>query len=388
MQEISPGRDCALIGYEQREEFFPEGNAGILDPLFVTALVIDSREGRRVLISLDLAIIETPGSDLLRKRVALAAATLPSEVIVSCTHTHSGPFPWSEQWSADPVEPVGRALLGPASESYAGQLESLVEECVREAVEAMRPARLSARMGCLTMGYTRRVRMGEGIRMAWNLREWDGPEPYPCADPAFAVLSITREGLPPIFCWNAAAHPVVLGKHSNMVSADWPGAVRRQIQKAYPGAISLFLHGAGGDVHPWLATGSDLADLEVVAAPASSLLLGMAGVPGGRVGDGIGTAVGEVSTDGGNISLTAWRLGPVKLLAVPGELFGTTGAAIRSACDAPLLLATTSNGWSGYWPPAEEFFFGGYEVDCSTSRRRGDAEILTTVATELLDSLP
>ena len=48
---------------------------------------------------------------------------------------------------------------------------------------------------------------------------------------------------------NYACHPVVLGTQSNVISSDWPGAMRRRIESAIGGKV-LYLQGAGADINP------------------------------------------------------------------------------------------------------------------------------------------
>lgn len=388
--DLTPPTDTPLLGYEQRTNFFPSGeHDGVRDPLFATVLVLDNGHTRLVLVTLDLAIVETPCGAHLRTLAARAAGTAPEHVVIACSHTHSGPFPWRAAWGEGekPVEDVSPSLLGPAATRFADQLDAALISATTTALADLAPARLRHRETSLTLGYCRRVpNPSRGVDLAWDLREWTGPEPEPAADPTLGLLLIERDARPPLLLWNAAAHPVVLGKRSNVVSADWPGAVRRRLEAAHPGTLSLFLHGAGGDVHPWLATGENPADLDLVAAPAAALLDLLAHTPGGyrNQDNTLHAATATADTSLGPVRLAAWRLGPVRLLAVPGELFGSTGAALRQRCGGNLLLATTADGWTGYWPPEDEYYLGGYEVDAAPRKQPDDTARLARAASALL----
>jgi hypothetical protein len=367
--DITPASDCPLLGYDQRAEFFSgPGNGGVLDPLRADVLVVESGGVRTALVSLDLCILETPCADHLRQVVGKAAGAPPAHVVLACSHTHSGPYPWRPEWICN--EPVPDPLLCDASRRYADTLEERLVEAAARASHDLCESTTSLRHSRLAPGYCRRVPAPDGrVRMLWDLREWDGPEPPPCGDDAFLILKIERDSAPEILLWNAAAHAVVLGKRSNVVSADWPGAVRARIESARPGSRAMFLHGAGGDVHPWLATGCDPSDLETVATPAASLAVLLARTPPTATD----TTLAISSSDG----LTALRLGPARILALPCEMFGRTGAALRREFP-DLLLATTANGWNGYWPPAECFPEGGHEVTAALAmgRKPGDCESL------------
>jgi len=379
--EISPLWDCPLIGYDQRVEFFPDGgNAGLHDALLADVLVLADGPVRAAVVTLDLCILENPLACRMREIVGAAANVPPEAVILACSHTHSGPYAWEPDWKD--TEPVPKLLHSDASIRYSAFLCEAIDRTARLAASDLRPVSLSARASLLGIAYCRRVRLPNGeIGMAWNLREWDGPDPHPSDDPALQILVFHRRDATDIVLWNTAAHPVVLGKRSNVCSADWPGAARAQIEAERPGTRVMFLHGAGGDAHPWLATGEDPADLKTVAAPAAALVRLLLELPAS------GWSGGPIAY-ANSANCSALRIGPARLLAVPFELFGTTGATLRAEFPN-LLLATTANGWRGYLPPKSAFAEGGYEVEAArvSGSRPGDCESLLEESRTLLRSL-
>lgn len=86
------------------------------------------------------------------------------------------------------------------------------------------------------------------------------------------------------------------------------------------------------------------------------------------------------------LALAAWRIGPCRLLAAPVELFQELGLALRRRVGGPLILATNANGSTGYWPTAEAFEEGGYEVEPS-GPARGDGERLVEELVALAEAL-
>lgn len=84
--------------------------------------------------------------------------------------------------------------------------------------------------------------------------------------------------------------------------------------------------------------------------------------PVGAAGQ-LSTAARCVEIGGYELDLAVWRLGDLRLVAAPVELFGDLGADLRRRLGGPLLLATLSNGAEGYWPTSQAFAEGGYEVD-------------------------
>ena len=388
-RDITPPADTPIIGYTQRYDLHPRGgHGGVLDPLFATVLVLDDGAHRLVLIALDLCILETEVAGRIRARLAPLAGTPPAHIVLACSHTHSGPYPWDPAWPGEPIENVGPGILGPSSAAYFAQLSDALAAAVGAAVTDLAPARLRSAETDLPHAYNRRVRLpGGGVGHAWDARVWTGPAPAPASDPRLVLLSVERDSRPPILVWNAGAHPVTLGKESNVVSADWPGAVRTRLESAYPGALTLFLNGASADAHPFLATGSDPADLDRVAAPIAEALLALP-VKRAAHGRALYLRQSSFSAGFGEVRLTLWDLGVVRLLTLPGELFGEDGATLRRECPVPLLIAATTNGWTGYWMPDHEYSLGGYECDSEPLKTSADHPALMAAARSLVAPRP
>jgi hypothetical protein len=94
--DVTPGGDSCLIGYPLRHEVLPPTNKGVHDVLKAKVLVLNDEKQRRVLVTLDLCVLETRLADRLRGAVAGKAHVPPEHVILACSHTHSGPFPQLE----------------------------------------------------------------------------------------------------------------------------------------------------------------------------------------------------------------------------------------------------------------------------------------------------
>ncbi len=141
------------------------------------------------------------------------------------------------------------------------------------------------------------------------------------------------------------------------------------IERMLPGARPMFLQGASGDTHPWVATQEDPAQLDVVAAPAAGLVTLLTQGTRGRRRQELRIAAETCEVAGVELDLAAWRIGPVTIAAAPVELFQSLALDLRAQVDGPLIVATCTNGWSGYWPDRKSFGEGGYEVE--GARRSG-----------------
>jgi len=99
------------------------------------------------------------------------------------------------------------------------------------------------------------------------------------------------------------------------------------------------------------------------------------------------------------LKLQAIRIGPLGIAAMPNEVFGSTGLAIKR--DSPLrptINIELANGYYGYLPPPDQFPLGGYttwrarssclEVQAEPKIRAAVLELLSRVAGQRRDEQP
>ena len=72
----------------------------------------------------------------------------------------------------------------------------------------------------------------------------------------------------PVVLTSLPLHPVVMGKESRLVSADWPGVVRHVLAEQVASVCCLM--SAAADAHPWIATQQDVAGLQRCATAIAS----------------------------------------------------------------------------------------------------------------------
>jgi len=83
---------------------------------------------------------------------------------------------------------------------------------------------------------------------------WRNAEALPShpLDPTVNALIIKDEqGKTRAVLVNYACHPSILGPDNYEYSADYPGAMRREIESQIPGAMALFIQGGAGDINPF-----------------------------------------------------------------------------------------------------------------------------------------
>ncbi len=94
-------------------------------------------------------------------------------------------------------------------------------------------------------------------------------------DPDVPVMTVTgADGKLRAIAVGYACHATVLNIYQ--VSGDWPGFAQEDIEKAHPGAVALFVQGAGADANPLPRRSIELARLygQVLAAAVEDVLRG------------------------------------------------------------------------------------------------------------------
>jgi hypothetical protein len=202
-----------MWGYAARRDAPSEG---VLDPLMARALVLDAGQERIAIVGLDLGRAPTRQSTAaIRERVKAAGVR---HVFLVASHTHHGPVLEVDNWP-DPKKP------------YTRQLEEKIAGAILDAARALRPACVGVASKEVALNRNRHTKRD------------DKP-----VDRELLVLRVEDgAGKPIAHAVNFAAHPTLLDAKLRRLSADWPGALARHVEKE-TGAPCLFLQGAAGDL--------------------------------------------------------------------------------------------------------------------------------------------
>ncbi|PYV07898.1 MAG: hypothetical protein DMG23_14975, partial [Acidobacteria bacterium] len=122
---------------------------------------------------------------------------------------------------------------------------------IAETAKRVEPVRLGAGWGQVDIGHDRRFVQADGsVRMLW--RNATRAVTYP-VDTTVGVLRVDIErGEPLAILVNYACHPVVFTADNDLYSADYPGAMRRYVEKNFGGSVTcFFLQGAAGNINPY-----------------------------------------------------------------------------------------------------------------------------------------
>lgn len=241
--DLSPWVGVDLGGYPHGNRL----NTGVHDALHGGALYLDDERGGSVmLIVTDLFWITRAQADEVRSRVAQRVGLPTDRIVVTCSHSHSAPW----------MNVVSEALPGEdpfVHDITPEYIEHVVEICAALAAEAFASTfEATAGHGLVTCG----AESGVG----GNRRD---PEQGP-VDTDVPVL-VVKDGAGAIRAiWTKyACHPTILHADNTLVSADFPGAMRRVVAQAHPDAVFLYSMGTAGDQSPrYFRTGQTFDEVE------------------------------------------------------------------------------------------------------------------------------
>lgn len=223
---ITPSSPCFLWGYPNEER----KSTGVNDPLMSASLYLSDGRTELLFISNDLIFVSKELCQRIRGRISSETGIPPEAILISATHTHSGPTIINYLSNTeDPHVPL-------ADGKY---LDFLVEEISQCACRSVRQA-VEAEIGQI---YTYIECVGT------NRDEPTGPND----NKASLLLARKRKGRAPIGAMVVyGMHPTVLHEDSTLISADFPGMVRAYLQENLVGSQCpvVYHNGVCGNLSP------------------------------------------------------------------------------------------------------------------------------------------
>jgi len=401
------------------------------DPLYLRAVAFEQEDQQAYLLCYDLCGMHTAVANRIREKVAAYVGCPGENVVLSCTHTHTGPNVVNKTHDYDPdYEDVLTCL----SMHAAGLAKN-------DLVEA---SMFIGSKDAKGISFCRRYLMKDGTaRTNPGIGNPDILRPMNDPDFQVQVLKITREGARDLALINFGCHADSIKNVGGLdaISADWPGVTCNAVEGALDVNCVVFngpcgdvaqrnqmdpeekKHSAGWERTVKLGRGVAAAAIEVYNAD-------MAPVPEGPIkaqvqvldiplkrpteeelarsrdileheADYVGGGMQKTTTlfeakmllavaktDGiANAVVTGIRIGGFAAAGIGGEPFCQIGKDIKAKTpyDAQFVLYLT-NGSAGYFPMRDAFDYDGYEAR-TCKFQPGVGELLTDTALTLLRNL-
>jgi len=224
--DITPETSQFLYGYPHVKRY----STGIHDPLFSSALCLSDGHTRVLFIANDIIFITKDMAERTRSRISASTGIPPANILVSATHTHSGPI--TVRYLSNEADPA----VPEPDPTYLRRLEEGIVAAGQQAVENTMDAEVA-------------VVIADGSCVGTNRRKPGDP-----SDPHVPVLLVRRVNAgPPIAVMLISnMHPTVLHEDSTLVSGDFPGMTRQYLQQHVLGPECVVLHhtGAAGNQSP------------------------------------------------------------------------------------------------------------------------------------------
>lgn len=219
-RDISPQTPMQLCGYPNVERI----SEGIHDPLWASALYLEKGDAAVLLVALDILFLDTPTARRCRRTVADALDMAETGVLISCTHTHSGPVSLDRHLSFGKGDPS----QAPPPPGFVDFIQEQILAAAREAKAAAVPAEAA---------WTRARIEGVGTNRhhpAWT------------TDPECGILVARRMtdqailGILTVY----GMHPTVLHEDSKLVSSDFPHYARESLRECFGDQLVVCYHNA------------------------------------------------------------------------------------------------------------------------------------------------
>ncbi len=395
---ITPSVGTWMGGYSARDH----GAEDIHDDLYAKILVFSDGETKAAIVSCDLVGITEESTATVRELVEERTDIPGSHVMITCSHTHSGPT--TREWRYD----------APFNDAYMRELERKLAGGVQVANGRLQTVVAGLGAGSFPLAVNRRLTTDGKTEMRAN--------PDGVVDHTVAVLRFDAEdGTPLATAFHYACHSTSMGASNYALSADYAGGAKAFVEHTYGGDhTAAFLLGCCGNIRPnftsdgsrfrsatfeelesvWRGLGAevvrvresiDSAPMEGVAVAHRVVTIPIREVPdvsfykealetetwpdsGERISRDslkwVRNRVAEYESDTlllePKAEIQVIRVGNLVFASYPGEVFLEYGLAVQERVKAELgmeaLHVELANGMIGYVPTAEAIPFGGYEV--------------------------
>lgn len=231
--KITPDTGIDLAGFER-----PGRKAvGIHDDLYMASMIIEDASESVLILCADLIGFSAELVLFLKAEIGRTYGFPEDRILLSASHTHSGP-----QTSENMLS------VGEVDKSYLDILKGKVMDCIKGALADMTDAEIHCGLTSCKLGVNRR-RLNDGVIEF-------APDENGITDDVVTVLKVVDDsGLKAVMV-NYACHPSIID--ADLVSADFPGRARQEIQEALDTDIAVFfIQGFCGDIRAGTVEGRE-----------------------------------------------------------------------------------------------------------------------------------
>jgi neutral ceramidase len=237
---ITPDEPMWMAGYAARNK----PSEGKIHDLNAKALALEDTQGTRlIMVTVDLIGIPRPTRDWFEKQVKQRYNIGPEALVLSASHTHSGPVVRESRYSI-----YGNTLYGLSPEQirqsnqYVDDLQQKILDLIGQAIDNLAPATLGYCHARAGFAMNRRLPTETGVRNSPNP---DGP-----VDHDVPILRIDGpNGKLRAVLFGYACHNTTLSGYE--FCGDYAGFAQLDVEQAHPGATAFFIAGCGGDQNPY-----------------------------------------------------------------------------------------------------------------------------------------
>ncbi|MBK9390709.1 MAG: neutral/alkaline non-lysosomal ceramidase N-terminal domain-containing protein [Bacteroidetes bacterium] len=384
---ITPKEPMWMAGYASRDH----ESEGVLTDLWIKVLAIQDAKGKKaVLITSDLLGFPAKMSDNIRNQLAVKYGLTRSQIILSCSHTHTGPVLDGALYDIYPLDAHKREVI----RNYSSNLEKKIVELTGEALSKMAPAKIFSQNGVTRFQVNRRNNTEATINQANDLK---GPNDY-----AVPVLKVTdRENNLIAVAFGYSCHATVLNFY--LYSGDYPGFAQLELEKLYPSTTAMFFQGAGADqnplprrtvplakqygkelaaavdrvlnedmkeLEPSLSTAYSEVDLKFAAPPSKEELIKIENEAKGFEKSWATNQLKYLKNNGHLLSsypypLQVWKLGDQPIMSFGGELVVEYALEMKKIFGPETFIIGYANEDMAYIPSETILQEGGYEGESS-----------------------
>lgn len=432
MINITPPTGISICGNVRDDDLA----RGTHDPLLCNAVLMEHEDTSVLFLVFDWVGVDEEEATILRKRAGEAIGISDKSVIVSATHTHSGP---------KIITRSGFDYRNDKEEAYLNKAFDDIIEAVKTLPQSLEEVTLWGGTADIEgLNFCRRLRMADG-KVVMNWIQVD-PTDVVCAtgdpDKQMTVIGMKRvDGTWQTLMVNFTLHAAICVGRDWLWSADYVYYLRKKIWEALPEKpVVHFTNGAEGDVNAL-----DYKNFNLEAFPEAERygfalaghaleILGSAEKMSNRLSIAAGAVAlyrREISKEWSDWAKAKWEacggvipqllhgipseyyahaiinmeqfegqkeifpimavlIGDVAAATLPGEIFSQIGLNIKSKSPyEKTFMLGLSQGYCGYIPDRKAFLEGGYEQRTGRGSRYSEdtCDKLEAVAGNLLELL-